>query len=166
MTHDGAKRLSETVLSVPGKTFLVGEYLALSGGPSLLVATEPRFVLRVKAVAPRGRAAHPFAAASPAGRYLSRVIRDSEMFEFQDPHQGAGGLGASSAQFALLYAWQNNIDVPPTSDTLWSELLRDYRLSAWCLLFRWPEITGPGLRLAFSGAFVHTSSNRCQARNS
>ena len=35
------------LLSAPGKTFLVGEYVALAGGPSIVLATEPRFELRV-----------------------------------------------------------------------------------------------------------------------
>lgn len=33
-------------LSAPSKTFLVGEYAVLRGGPALLLNTSPRFRLR------------------------------------------------------------------------------------------------------------------------
>jgi mevalonate kinase len=36
------------VFSVPSKTFLAGEYLAVLGGPSLVIATTPRFWLAMK----------------------------------------------------------------------------------------------------------------------
>lgn len=36
------------VFSVPSKTFLAGEYLAVLGGPSLVIATSPRFWLAFK----------------------------------------------------------------------------------------------------------------------
>lgn len=36
------------VFSVPSKTFLAGEYLAVLGGPSLVIATTPRFCLAMK----------------------------------------------------------------------------------------------------------------------
>lgn len=41
---------------------------------------------------------------SPAGRLLdvARGVRERS-FKFVDPHQGAGGFGASTAQFALVY---------------------------------------------------------------
>lgn len=119
------------ILSVPGKTFLLGEYVALDGGPSLLLSTEPRFELRVRART--GETALPFHPASPAGRYYSLHQADLEAwdFDFRDPSGGRGGLGASSAQFALLYAfhhdgeWRSSVDIP------WAAMLRDYRECAW-----------------------------------
>ena len=96
------------ILSVPGKTFLLGEYVALDGGPSLLLSTEPRFELRVRA---RSRdVALPFHAQSPAGRFFERHADDLAAweFEFRDPSGGRGGLGASSAQFALMYAFEHD----------------------------------------------------------
>ncbi len=123
-----------TVMSVPGKTFLVGEYLALDGGPSILLTTEPRFVLRT---ARQRRFSvqrpHTFAGASPAGRLFVGHEADFQGFNFRfdDPHRGAGGLGASSAQFALMYSWLTKTKsvVPETYD--WSRLLTEYRACAW-----------------------------------
>lgn len=92
------------VLSVPSKTFLIGEYGVLRGGPALLVNTEPRFELRVRAGL---SGINPFHVDSPAGKLynLNSSRLKNFVFEFYDPHHGRGGLGASSAQFALLYAF-------------------------------------------------------------
>ena len=90
-------------LSVPSKSFFLGEYLALTGGRSLLAATLPRFELRVLE---GSGAVRGVASASPAGRFIaahpdafSRID-----IEFFDPHFGAGGWGASAAQFLTCYA--------------------------------------------------------------
>ncbi len=94
------------VLSVPSKSFLIGEYGVLKGGPALLVNTEPRFELRVRAGL---KGENPFHADSPAGKLyaLNSGRLKNFVFDFKDPHEGRGGLGASSAQFALLYAFIN-----------------------------------------------------------
>ena len=97
--------------SAPSKTFLVGEYAALVGGPCLLLNTEPRFEGKID---PDGNGEcvgiHP---KSPAGVWV-RAHRDDFAninFEFVDPHEGRGGFGASGAQFLFVWAWshlQNN----------------------------------------------------------
>jgi mevalonate kinase len=58
-------------LSVPSKTFLVGEYIVLQGGPAILLSTPPCF----------------------------EVITENN--QFIDPYLGLGGFGASSAKFVL-----------------------------------------------------------------
>lgn len=125
-----------TTYSVPAKTFLVGEYVALDGGPSIILNTSPRFELVLEpadlggSVAP---ASSLFVGSSPAGRYLAKNpdAFDGQEAKFVDPFEGKGGLGASSAQFVLTCAahrgWKG-ID-PSTFD--WSELLTEYRACAW-----------------------------------
>lgn len=97
---------------VPGKTFLVGEYLALEGGPSVVVNTSPSFRFRwtVTAAEPGGsKIEHGFHSESPAGKFLNRLnasklfLDHKAIIEFHDPHYGKGGLGASTAEF--LGAW-------------------------------------------------------------
>lgn len=90
--------------SVPGKCFLLGEYVALKGGPSLVMAMAPEFELQMELSSePRAEGINP---SSPAGRF----IRENKNFfaqhfvRFVDPYDGRGGLGASAAQFALAYA--------------------------------------------------------------
>jgi hypothetical protein len=89
-------------LQIPGKTFLVGEYLALAGGPSVVALTRPCFEFSWTPVNhPLNHGFHP---ESPAGLLLNklRVKRpDSSKYavSFQDPHFGKGGLGASTAEF-------------------------------------------------------------------
>lgn len=94
------------VLSAPGKIFLAGEYLALEGGPSLLACLAPRFRLQVFF---KSSNANPFHPHSPAGRLWqsSAEFFSNFTFEFYDPYFGQGGLGASTAQFALLH-WVKN----------------------------------------------------------
>lgn len=99
-TENGGPSQGGALGSVPGKVFILGEYAVLSGSPALLATLGPRF--RVKS---GGRSEfHPM---SPAGRLLAhtrgRGIADPEL-QFEDPFQGEGGFGASTAQFALLYA--------------------------------------------------------------
>lgn len=93
---------SKINLSVPSKTFLVGEYAVLKGAPALVLGHQPRFELKVHS---RGQGnAMGFHPESPAGKWLRRnssVLQNLD-FEFKDPHQGLGGFGASSAQFALI----------------------------------------------------------------
>ena len=97
---EGSARL---VLSVPSKSFFLGEYLALAGGRALLAATLPRFGLRLL---DGSGAVRGIAPAAPAGRLIAahpQVFGDFDV-EFEDPHAGAGGWGASAAQFLMCYA--------------------------------------------------------------
>lgn len=141
-----SRQLANRSFSVPGKTFLIGEYVATDGGPSLLLATEPRFELRVRSLehhqeqatsiggsnAVRKSAEGVFHPDSPAGLYLKKYADDFAglSFEFFDPHEGLGGLGASSAQFVLLMADRLGLDLG-TEKFPWSELLAEYRACAW-----------------------------------
>jgi mevalonate kinase len=115
-------------ISLPSKTFFVGEYLALKGGPVLTVNTRPRFQMKIGGTDQKNKI-HP---ESPAGKLLEA---HSEFFkniniEFLDPHLGKGGFGASSAQFAMLYALRHidthfRFDVQRFYD--WKMLLSDYQ---------------------------------------
>ncbi len=107
MTHSALAR--HRVL-IPGKTFLVGEYLALAGGPSIVVNTAPLFDFSWESEAAEEQSRlirHPFHVDSPAGRWLDRAnvaITKQDSFshaiQFKDPFQGKGGMGASTAEFA------------------------------------------------------------------
>ncbi|MDR3607943.1 MAG: hypothetical protein P4M08_11265 [Oligoflexia bacterium] len=86
-------------LSVPGKIFLLGEYAILAGLPAIVAAVGPRFELRLSHH--KKLSFHP---QSPGGRLLTQAGLPSDLpFEFYDPFEGAGGFGASTAQFALSY---------------------------------------------------------------
>lgn len=82
---------------VPAKTFLVGEYVALLGGPALLISTKPCFTMTLEGKALIG--IHPD---SPAGKYWLSSGFDAGLI-WQDPYDHCGGLGASSAQFLSAY---------------------------------------------------------------
>jgi hypothetical protein len=104
--------------TIPGKIFLLGEYAVLGDRPALIAAVGPRFGMSFAAgdAAATGSssgatsgpssATDAFHPASPAGR-LTKWAQERGIavprLRFDDPHAGAGGFGASTAQFALLY---------------------------------------------------------------
>jgi len=121
--------VKSATLSIAGKTFLAGEYLALSGGPAVVLATDPRFQLKVSE---KKSSQNPFHPESPAGRFYweHQDFFSTYGLEFQDPYKSLGGFGASSAQFALLHAFkQLNDAVFDESERFidWHEILKDYR---------------------------------------
>lgn len=97
--------------TAPSKTFLVGEYAVLHPkGGGLILNTPPYFKMLIetseKPVTPILSNIHKespcgiFSTQKPLylkpGSYLKSI-------RFFDPHEGAGGFGASSAQFAILW---------------------------------------------------------------
>lgn len=116
-TSRDKKLLAE--LSVPSKTFLLGEYLILLEGPALIVATKPRFRLKIYE---SEKTSHVFHPKSPAGQLLKDQNIRNRFFEFLDPYSGTGGMGASSAQFILVESFLNsfqNLD--------WQKLYQKFR---------------------------------------
>lgn len=109
-------------LKIPSKTFLLGEYGALLGEAALLAATGPSFQVRplkearLEGIAPE----------SPAGQLWQKEKLPFGL-EVVDPHQGAGGFGASGAQFlgAWFFAKAFKSGVWPKLSE-WPELLQDY----------------------------------------
>jgi mevalonate kinase len=111
---------------IPAKTFLVGEYVALAGGPAILLTTEPCFEARLQSRSFFGPAAfHPN---SPAGRYWCDNNRNNLYLSWKDPYQECGGLGASSAQFLAAYQAHHYLDKHDFSD---EQMLDDYYRVAW-----------------------------------
>lgn len=125
--------MASLVLSVPGKSFLAGEYLALKGGASLLFASKPRFELIVRPGTGKVEGLHP---QSPAGK----LIHDHQEFfnrydlTFKDPHQGKGGWGASSAQFLTVFVfneWRESCELETSKSLSISRLLETYGKYSW-----------------------------------
>lgn len=117
MTSEKTTRFlpDEFSASLPAKTFLLGEYLALIGRPAVVATHSPRFRLATcPGVLPEGYRRLDLPPGSPAQKLvqfartqleisksdLDQVLEDLAFF---DPLQGAGGVGASSALFGMLY---------------------------------------------------------------
>jgi hypothetical protein len=99
------------------------------------MTTAPRFTLRLRARAEHAPPYTGFHEKSPAGLWYAKNASTFEglALEFEDPHAGLGGLGASSAQFALLYVAElflrdGKLD---SSHLQWDKVLSDYRSVAW-----------------------------------
>ena len=121
------------VISAPSKTFFAGEYSALNGGPAILVATAPRFDLKVRNGAGFMSGIH---GESPAGKLVRQHSSFFNQFdlEFTDPHMGRGGWGASTAQFLTCYSllhWQGSavMEMEKYFDT--QQMLSAYKEVAW-----------------------------------
>ena len=100
-------------ISAPSKTYLMGEYLGLVGGPVLILNTEPRFECLVKSAEGEGES-FLIHKESPAGKFLDYYKSDFEKYNLQffDPYYGMGGFGLSSAQFIMVYALRELINHP------------------------------------------------------
>ncbi|MDR1366098.1 MAG: hypothetical protein LBJ03_03370 [Holosporales bacterium] len=94
-------------LSVPSKTFLVGEYAVLERFCAILLNTSPKFRLDCSLVggsANSDNALH----ISRQSPFFVLVHSYADVFshyrlKFSDPHLGSGGFGASSAKFLMAY---------------------------------------------------------------
>lgn len=106
--------------SAPAKTFLVGEYAALKGQSALLLTTTPYFELR-STEEPGLHGIHPH---SPAGRWWAHCNLINQGLVWHDPYQEIGGMGASSAQFLMVY--QACAQLQGCSVTQ-NQLIQDYR---------------------------------------
>lgn len=104
---------------IPAKTFLLGEYVALAGGPALVLTTTPYFEMTVLD-SPGLVGIHPD---SPAGRFWSSEAISGKGLSFFDPYQGLGGLGASSAEFIGAYQVVSYLQDKPVVQ---AELLEAY----------------------------------------
>lgn len=142
------------IFSAPSKTFLAGEYLALDGGPTLLVTTEPRFEMEV--TKGTGRLTG-LGEGSPAARFISRHgdFFASLNLQFRDPFRGAGGWGASTAQYLCafaLWSWKNAANDESVREIDTKQLMGEYLQDAWSGQGRAPS--GADLIAQLKGGFV------------
>lgn len=84
---------------IPAKTFLLGEYAALAGGPAIIMTTSPCFELTTASE----QGLHGIHPQSPAGRWWAAHGMIDAGLQWYDPYHGRGGMGASSAQFIGVY---------------------------------------------------------------
>ena len=119
------------LLSVPSKTFLLGEYGVLWKGPAILMNTWPRFGLYLSLCSQTNSfSLEGIPKGSPVLQLLKKGNQDSIPSDglqgfFYHPHKGQGGWGASSAEFALLSAALTCIK--DESFLNLSSLLQDYK---------------------------------------
>jgi len=124
------KRYSNSHYSIPGKVFLLGEYAVLAGLPAVVATLGPRFEMKV---GPGDGVAA--ANGSPVQRLMywaneRMPFNEPFSFEVHDPYEGRGGLGASTAEFAMVYfeLCQRNDSLPRTWQGVWKlyrELMED-----------------------------------------
>lgn len=115
-----SQQLRHLQISVPGKTFLLGEYLALAGGPTFIVTTKPNFISTIQAGKSSEAPWHP---ESPAGQLWSQEkLQNNFQLDFNDPYLKQGGFGGSTAEFLSTYLLNRLREQPGlTRDELLSE---------------------------------------------
>lgn len=109
---------------IPAKTFLIGEYVAITGAPAMVVTTSPCFEVSLSNH-PECHGIHP---ASPAGRWWAMRGHVQFGLTWHDPYGGRGGLGASSAQFMGAYLASHHLNNEPLDS---SDLFDAYLKCAW-----------------------------------
>ena len=99
-------------ISCPAKTFLIGEYAVLDGGPAIILNTKPRFTCQFKKNHKSNSIDIPSAigipSESPAGQWIKKNPHDFHCVQMEwthDPKLLGNGLGFSSAQFNIVYAY-------------------------------------------------------------
>lgn len=117
-------------LTVPSKTFLLGEYAALKEGPALILLTEPYFKIVAKWQPSETLELNVFHPESPAGKLIKKHkdFYQDYAINYIDPYQGLGGFGASTAQFIMLEGLRHyvkSIRIDPF------DLLDEYKTLAW-----------------------------------
>ena len=118
-------------LLVPGKTFIVGEYLALLGESAIIACTSPNFELHVTPSGNCTTSGLEFHKESPTGKF---VADNQDFFQrwdlkFVDPYEGAGGLGGSTAEFLASYIFKNHFSEVESHSQLffdYTKALQDY----------------------------------------
>lgn len=110
-----------TTITVPRKTFLLGEYAALDGAGALIACTEPLFAFRTSPITEA-------APETPVGKFMARhpdffaegKIQATEAFE--------GGWGASTAEYLAAYTLLfGEVRTPVDRQAL----LENYHQDAW-----------------------------------
>lgn len=110
--------------SIPAKTFLLGEYAAITGAPAIVLTTSPCFRVTLSDKAGL-QGIHP---ESPAGRLWMGHHHPDIGLQWDDPYQGCGGMGASSAQFVGAYLASMHIQKKLATQ---QDMLNAYLQSAW-----------------------------------
>lgn len=122
-------------ISCPSKTFIVGEYLAMQGGPAIIANTKPRFKMAITTASDTTfeDSINPM---SPAGQFIKKhpqLFHDFKL-RFTDPHNRKGGFGASSAQYLIVNAFKQWLDDSQQFDVNKIDriqLLQEYINYAW-----------------------------------
>jgi mevalonate kinase len=111
---------------VGGKVFVLGEYAVLSGAPALVATVPPQFGLTVVREIEEGDQFHFQSPLARLKDWASQAGLPELSFKFEDPLQGRGGFGASTAQFAmgfLAYAQR----MPNLPARRWKQVWKLYR---------------------------------------
>ena len=91
-------------ISCPAKTFILGEYAVLDGGSAIVLNTAPRFSCHIQKSSKAK--ALDLKENSPAGQWIKKNSQELQTIQIDWlDNYSKGGLGFSSAQFNILYAY-------------------------------------------------------------
>jgi mevalonate kinase len=103
---------TELAFEIPSKTFIIGEYLAINGTASMVLASEPSFF--IKTIEDKNFGFHPD---SPAGRRRQELKQNGFGFSVFDPHEGRGGFGRSTAEYLAVHLYEELLAHPSGTTT-------------------------------------------------
>ena len=113
-------------ISFPRKTFLIGEYAVMKGGPALLVNTIPRFRFHVQH--PVKKNSHPFHKDSPSGLFIEENKKVFSSISIQSMQVYESGFGLSGAEFNCVYLVKVLIEGGSVKNISCSDILEKYLL--------------------------------------
>ena len=114
-------------ISCPAKTFILGEYAVLDGGSAIVLNTSPRFACHIQKSSKVGKLS--LAENSPAGQWVKKNPQDFQSVQLNwiNSYKKKGGLGFSSAQFNILYAYSFILRQGCIDQIKPQEIWRNYR---------------------------------------
>ena len=110
-------------ISFPSKTFLIGEYAVLIGGPAFLVNTRPRFQFHIQYPAKKN---HPFHKESPAGLFIEENKKVFSSVSIQYLQTYGSGFGLSGAEFNCVYSLKVLLEGGSVKDISCFDILEKY----------------------------------------
>ncbi len=113
-----------STLTIPSKTFLLGEYAVLEQGKAILASTHPNFIIEFSRA--DTQSSFGILPESPTQQFIDdhpSTFKHCHL-EYLDPHISRGGFGSSSAQFLSAYAYhaqntEQTIELPALLETFW-----------------------------------------------
>lgn len=119
------------MIRIPSKSFLVGEYAVLSGGPGAVLVTEPMFQLTTM-LESNDEGQKAFDPNSPAGKYIQAHPELTHMnWHLQDPHDSKGGFGASTAAYGAVFQYHHQLDPTSIDIHIAKEIIDEYQHYAY-----------------------------------
>ncbi len=109
-------------ISIPSKTFLIGEYAVLDGASALIASTTPYFNFKVNMQS--SKLSHPFHSESAAGIYIEKNREIFSQIQIELMEKRPSGFGLSSAEWNCVVTIASLLKNDVSVYDLWKEYVQ------------------------------------------